>query len=529
MYSYVLRNALIADGTGAPLYRGDVCLEGERIAAVCRRFEGACREEVDLSGLVLAPGFIDIHTHSDTVPLLEGMEPESKLYQGVTLEITGNCGISHLPVPEGREREITEFYNAMLPSSVAYIDLKDHTVEEFAARVARRPPAIHYGVLIGHGTLRGAVMGFDMRQPTREEQLEMERLLDRELAGGAFGMSLGLIYPPSSYAEHAELVGLAKVLAARGRILSVHMRSESDGVFEAVEEMLAVAAESGVHLEISHLKLMGRSQWGQTGRLLERLERARKEGVRVTCDQYPYNASSTGLSALAPGWAHSGGVSALVERCAAPTAELLSDIRAEMERRGGAEAVLVVDTHGHLPELHGKQLDEIAGDWGMPPERAAAECLAKCQGAVPCIYFTMDMDDVCAIMKDMNISVGSDGSSFQYSVARAHNFHPRNFGTFPRFLQTVRERQLMPLEKAVYKITGLPAGVLGLRDRGRIAPGMAADLTAFAPGEVADASTYTDSARPPLGIPYVFVSGRPALWQGAQTQSRMGSVLLRKA
>ena len=528
MYSYVLRNAMIADGTGAPLYQADVCLEGGSIAAVCSHYEGVCSHEIDLTGLVLSPGFIDIHTHSDTVPLLTQMNPESKLYQGVTLEITGNCGISHLPLVPGKERALTEFYNAMLPSSVAYIDLVDHTIGEFAARVAQHPPAIHYGVLIGHGTLRGAVMGFDMRKPTPAEQQEMESLLDRELAGGAFGMSLGLIYPPSSYAGKDELIGLAKVLAARKRILSVHMRSESDGVFQAVEEMLEVAAQSGVHLEISHLKLMGQNQWGKTGQLLARLDQARKDGVHVTCDQYPYNAGSTGLSALVPGWGHAGGVTALVKRCAAPTQQLLEDIRAEMERRGGAGAVLIVDTHGNLPQLHGKTLDEIARMWDLSPQRAAAECLAKCQGSVSCIYFTMDMDDVCAIMKDPNISVGSDGSSFQYSVARECNFHPRNFGTFPRFLQTVRERQLMPLEKAVYKMTGLPSQVLGLKDRGRIAPGMAADLTVFHPMEVADQASYTDSARKPLGIPYVFVSGQPAVWQGVQTANRNGAVLLRK-
>lgn len=528
MYSYVLRNALVADGTGAPLYQADVCLEGGKIAAVCSQWDGPAEQEVDLTGLILAPGFIDIHTHSDTVPLLTDMNPESKLYQGVTLEITGNCGISHLPVPPGKEKELTEFYNAMLPSSVAYIDLEDHDIRAFAAHVAQHPPAIHYGVLIGHGTLRGAVMGFDMRRPTPEEQQEMEQLLDRELAGGAFGMSLGLIYPPSSYAEKEELIGLAKVLAARDRILTVHMRSESDGVFQAVEEMLEVAKTSGVHLEISHLKLMGRAQWGKTEQLLSRLEQARKEGVRVTCDQYPYHASSTGLSALVPGWGHAGGVSALVERCAAPSQRLLDDIRAEMERRGGAQAVLLVDTHGYLPQVQGKTLEEVARMWAVSPEQAAAECLAKCFGTVPCIYFTMDMDDVCAIMSDMNISVGSDGSSFQYSVAREHTFHPRNFGTFPRFLQTVRERRLMPVEKAVYKITGLPAQVLGLKDRGRIAPGMAADLTAFSPTQVADQSTYTDSARQPLGIPYVFVSGQPAVWQGVQTSSRNGMVLLRE-
>lgn len=527
MYDYVLKNAVIADGTGAPLYTGSVCIQGGNIAAIVPEFEGELRRVIDVAGRVVAPGFIDIHTHSDTIPLMREMNPESKLYQGVTLEITGNCGISHLPVTPEKRRELTEFYNAMLPASVAFTPLENASVAEYAAAVARCPPAIHYGVLIGHGTLRGAVVGFEMRPPTPEEQRRMEQLLDQQLEQGAFGLSLGLIYPPSSFAQQAELVGLAKVLASRDRILAVHMRNESDQVFEAVEEMLEVARRSGVRLEISHLKLMGKGQWGRTGELLERLERARGEGVRVTCDQYPYNASSTGLSALAPGWAHAGGVAQLTLRAQHPTAALLQAVQAEMERRGGPPAVLVVDTHGCLPECDGKTVQEIARLWGVDPAQAAVDCLARSGGTVSCIYYTMDMEDVCCIMRDLHISVGSDGVSYEYKTAAKSKFHPRNFGTFPRFLQTVREKKLLPLEKAVYKMTGLPASVLGLTDRGKIQVGMAADLTVFDPERVADRSTYLDAAVKPLGIDYVFVEGEPALELGVQTASRRGRVLLR--
>ncbi len=526
MFDLVLKNAAIADGTGAALYPGDICIRDGRIAAILPHFDGTAERILDVSGLTAAPGFIDIHSHSDTIPLQEGMEPESKLFQGVTLEITGNCGISHLPAPKERQAELTRFYNAFLPASVDYIRLEDESVSDYVRHVQKRPPAVNYGVLIGHGTLRGAVMGFGMRPPAPLEQAQMERLLDRQLEEGAFGMSLGLIYPPSGFAQMEELVGLAKVLAARDCILSVHLRSESDRVFQAVEEALEIARRSGVHLEISHLKLMGRNQWGRTGELLEMLERARAEGVKVTCDQYPYHASSTGLSALAPGWAHDGGAACLTQRAGSPTQQLLDDIQAEMDRRGGPGAVLMVDTNGHLPQCHGKTLEEIAALWAVSPAQAAAKCLAVCDSTVSCIYFTMDMEDVCSIMSDMHVSVGSDGVSYEYAGAANHSFHPRNFGTFPRFLQTVRERKLLPLEKAVYKMTGLPASVLGLKDRGVIRPGMAADLTVFDPEQTADLSTYTNSAVPPQGILYVIVSGQLALEQGKQTPVRAGRVLL---
>lgn len=526
MYQCVLKNATIADGTGAPLYHGDICIQDGKIAEILPHYDGAAETELDVSGLVTTPGFIDIHTHSDTIPFQTNTNPESKLYQGVTLEITGNCGISHLPAPKEKQEELTRFYNSLLPASVDYIRLEDESVSDYADHVSQFPPATHYGVLIGHGTLRGAVMGFDMRHPTPEEQEAMEQLLARQLEEGAFGMSLGLIYPPSSFASADELVGLSKVLAKHNCILAVHMRSESDRVFQAVEEMLDIAQRSGVHLEISHLKLMGKRQWGQTDKLLSMLEQARKRGVKVTCDQYPYHASSTGLSALAPGWAHDGGISHLTERVQNPSPELLDAINQEMTRRGGPSTVLVVDTHGCLPQFHGKTMEEIANAWNISPAQAAAKCLAQCQGAVSCIYFTMDLGDVYQIMQDMNISIGSDGASYEYEAASKHCYHPRNFGTFPRFLQIVREQNLMPLEKAVYKMTGLPASVLGLKDRGIIKPGMVADLTVFDSNQIADCSTFTNSAVKPLGIHHVLVSGQLALTYGNQTNARAGKVLL---
>jgi N-acyl-D-amino-acid deacylase len=256
------------------------------------------------------------------------------------------------------------------------------------------------------------------------------------------------------------------------------------------------------------------------------LEQARKRGVKVTCDQYPYHASSTGLSALAPGWAHDGGISCLTQRAKEPSVELLEAIGQEMDRRGGPQAVLVVDTHDRLPDIHGKTMDQIATAWQMDPPQAVARCLALCDSTVSCIYFSMSMEDVCRIMQDMNISVGSDGVAYEYAQAAGHGLHPRNFGTFPRFLQLIREKELMPWEKAVYKMTGLPASVLGLKDRGVIREGMVADLTVFDPQTVEDKSTFTESAVKPVGIYHVMVAGQLALKDAVQTDVRAGRVLL---
>ncbi|HWP51530.1 MAG TPA: D-aminoacylase [Clostridia bacterium] len=526
MYDFILRNTTLVDGTRVLPRKADVCIKDGKIAALPTHCEERGQKELDVAGMIVAPGFIDIHTHSDTAPFNRISAPQSKLFQGVTLEITGNCGISALPLSGRFRAELIAFYHAALPSTVELVPLTDDTTQDYRRHVAEVGAAINYGVLIGHGTLRGSVMGFGMRRPTAVEQAQMEAVLDRELSYGAFGMSLGLIYPPSSYGDAEELIGLSRVLARHKAILSVHLRNEAPGVFDAIKEIITVAKASGVHAQISHLKLMGKAQWGRAGELLALIHAAQAEGVNITCDQYPYTASSTGLSALAPGWAHDGGAQELLARLKNPEQRLLADIAAEMDRRGGPKSVMISSTHGYMPEAEGKTIAELSNERGISPEQMVAQCLHQCDTSVSCIYSSMDSGDVFAIMKDMDVAVGSDGSSFAYDdIARASHLHPRNFGTFPRFFQTVFEQKLMSVEDAVYKVSGLPAHILGLSDRGIIAPGKTADLTVFDCHTIKDCCTYTDTVVKPQGIYHVFVNGVPALLDGVQTQERSGCVL----
>jgi N-acyl-D-amino-acid deacylase len=354
----------------------------------------------------------------------------------------------------------------------------------------------------------------------------MKALLDRELARGAFGMSLGLIYPPSAFARQEELTELAGVLAGRGGLLTVHMRNEGSRVFEAVEEMLEIARLSGVHLQISHLKLMGRPQWGRGAELLAKIRQAREQGVKVTCDQYPYTATSTGLSALVPQWAHGGGFAKMTEHLATGDKGLLRNIAGEINNRGGPQAVLVSSSHGRMKEAEGKTLAELAAMLKLSPEEAAAEVLIRCEGGAGAIYFSLDESDVITILRDMNIAIASDGYAWSFDrKLTSINPHPRSFGTFPRFLQINREKRLMPLEDAVYKITGLPAAILGLPDRGVLKEGNIADITVFDAARVEDRSRYTDSPVKPAGIEHVIVGGRFALRQGRQTGERRGQAL----
>lgn len=526
MYDLLLKNGLVVDGVRTKPYPANVYIQDGRIAKITQEDNLEAKETLDVSGLAVAPGFIDIHSHSDACPLVD-YEPESKLYQGVTTEIVGNCGVSILPNTPKSLKANQEYFFSELELPVGGLQLDGlYGVSDYAKLVEKHGCSGRYGVLVGHGSLRGAVVGFGDRDPSPQEMEEMKALLAHELEAGAFGMSLGLIYPPSAYAKQEELVELAKVLKEHDALLTVHMRNEGPRIFQAVDEMLNVARLSGVHLEISHLKLMGKPQWGRSQELLDKIEAARRDGATVTCDQYPYTATSTSMTALLPHWAHDGGVPALLERLKAPTQQLKDDTTQEMENRGGPSKVMVSGTHGFHPEWEGRTVEEIAQSLNISPVDAVIYVLEQCQGSVACIYFCIDEEDMLRIMRDLRICVGSDGYNFSYdrSITKT-NPHPRSFGTFPRFLRLAREHQLMPLEDAVYKITGLPAQILGLKDRGVLQEGAVADLTVFDPDRVTDRSEYTDSVQKPAGIPYVLVGGAVAIRDGAATGSRTGGVL----
>ena len=532
MYDLILRGGTVVDGTRSRPYDADVCIRDGRIARIAPDAGEEAREVVDVSGLTVAPGFIDIHSHSDACPLLS-FQPESKLFQGITTEITGNCGTSILPsLPENSREIVQYFFDDTSMFSQVVLNEKDRSldglygVEEYARAVAAHGCTANYGQLVGHGTLRGAVMGFVDRDPGPEEMEQLKDLLERELKAGAFGMSLGLIYPPSAFCKSEELVELAKVLKKYDALLTVHMRNEGPRIFQAVDEMIDITRRSGVHLQISHLKLMGKPQWGRSQELLDKIEAARQEGMTITCDQYPYTATSTSMTALLPKWAHDGGVSALVARVKAPDQRLKDETAAEMEDRGGPAHVMVSGTHGYHPEWEGRTVAELAEELGLSPVDTVMHVLSACEGSVACIYFCINEDDMLNIMRDMRIALGSDGYGFSYdrSITRT-NPHPRSFGTFPRFLELARDHRLMPLEDAVYKITGLPADILGLKDRGTLEEGRIADITVFDPEQVRDLSEYTDSVKKPAGIRHVLVGGTFALKDGAATGSRTGTVL----
>ena len=312
MVDTVLSGGWIIDGTRTPPYQADLCIQDGKIVAISPQWEGNCRTRVDVTGKIVSPGFIDIHTHSDTCPF-SAVFPESKVAQGITLEIVGNCGVSAVPILPSCQAEQTAYLRKISEIPVPEEAVRDASVQKYAAHVAQTGYPSHLGTLIGQGTLRAGIVGFQDRPLTPSEMEQMKFLLDDQLNQGALGLSLGLIYPPGSFSPTSELRELARVVQKHKKILAVHMRNEGPNIFQAVEEMLSIAEETGVHLHISHLKLMGKAQWGQAPRLLERIEASRQRGAVVTCDQYPYTATSTILAALLPRRAYDGGSAAMLQ------------------------------------------------------------------------------------------------------------------------------------------------------------------------------------------------------------------------
>lgn len=520
MYDLILRGGLIVDGTGEKPWVGNVCIQDGKIAAVTQKAAEAV-ETVDVTGLAVAPGFIDTHSHADTSHLM-GETPYSQVAQGVTTEIAGNCGTSVMPALEDGLEELNKHMSSK-KGTEAWMSVSD-----YAAEGNEKGACMNYGTLIGHSTLRLAVMGFVNRDPDEKEMAQLKALLDREMARGAFGMSLGLIYPPSAFSKKEELVELAKVVAKHDGILAVHMRNEGARILEAVDEMIYIAEQSGVHVHLSHLKLMGKPQWGKHPILLEKIDAARARGVRITCDQYPFPASSTGLSALVPHWAHEGGNEAMVKRLQAREGDICQGIAKEMENRGGPQAILVANTYGQQPQWEGKYISQLMEAFSLNAVDTVLKVLIGCGGRAFCVYFSMCREDMLAIMSKMFINVGSDGASLSHDKnVTAYVPHPRYFSAFVRFFQTVREENLMPLEKAVYKVTALPAATLGITDRGMLKPGMVADITVFDPDTIGTKADFMESRVWPDGVPHVLVGGEFSIRNGKPTGKLPGSVILK--
>jgi N-acyl-D-amino-acid deacylase len=528
MFDVAIRNGYVVDGSRLKGKKAAVYISGGKIAEISEDAQKPARESYDAEGKIVSPGFVDIHSHSD---LSYAFAPamETKLMQGVTFELAGQCGGSSVPTTPAVYASIVKERWYSSSDAPTWEEYPVSNMTEYAADFDKRGASINMSSLIGHGTLRSCVMGWEMRQATPEELDKMCGMLDEMLRQGAPGISFGLIYPPGSFCDTAEVIALAKVVAKHDKMLAVHMRNENAGVFKAFQEMIDVAKATGVKLQISHFKLMGVAQWGRADELLHMLDLARAQGVRVHCDQYPFMASNSGLTSCVPLWALDGGRDKLVERNHTPelTEELNEGIIAMTDSRGGPDRVVVSLTHPRMPEYENKSLSEIAGMLGVSVVDAIRELLVRTRGQVGCIYHSISEGDMLKIMARTDICVATDGSSYSLTDLPGKP-HPRNGNTFPAFLKYVREHKLMSIEDAVYKMTALPATLMGFDGSfGYLRPGYAADVTVFDWDKIEVKGTYADITPKPEGIDYVFTNGRLVYDHGTFTENRPGKFYLK--
>jgi N-acyl-D-aspartate/D-glutamate deacylase len=482
-FDLIIRDGSLIDGNGAPAFAGDIGVRDDRIAAV-GAIQGEGGREIDARGLAVAPGFIDVHAHDDGALLSTPMD--FKLMQGVTTDIVGNCGAGLAPRdPSQPPLPGTELVLGSLPES----DWR--MFGEYMEALDRAELAVNAGCFVPHGAVRYRTLGMDRREPDNNELARMRDDVAEGMAAGALGLSTGLIYPPGAFARTEEIIALAEVAAAHGGLYMTHMRDEGARLMEAIEEAVRIAREAGLPLEISHHKAAGRENWGKTERSLALIERGREAGVDVNFDAYPYTAGSTILAVMA------------------------------RRRETGPDDVLIASVRDH-PEFEGKTLAQLADMLDVPADEAAQRVLEADPGAVG-VFFMMDEADVRRVLAHPLCMIGSDGISSPTGKP-----HPRLYGTFPRVLGTyVREERLFSLEEGVRKMTSLPAHRFGLRDRGELREGLAADIVVFDPETIADRATYEEPRQYPDGIEYVIVNGEIAAERGKQTAARAGGLLRR--
>ncbi|MCH8843514.1 MAG: D-aminoacylase [SAR324 cluster bacterium] len=531
MSDLLIRGGWIVDGSGAPGFQGDVVIAEGRIEAVYREGQASVAtggKSLDAGGLTVAPGFIDVHTHSELALVADPTSP-FKIAQGVTTEILGNCGFSAAPL-----RPTTAALQQEVSAGVfghAGLDWNWETLTGYFGRLEADGTAVNTATLVGHGALRNAVMGFEARDPTPEEMEAMRLLLAECMEAGALGLSTGLVYPPGCYAQTPELKELAKVVGRYGGIYATHLRNQSAGLLDAVAEALEIGDAGNIPVQISHHKCSGAANRGLVRESLALLDGARSGGVRPGSDMYPYLAGSSTLVSLFPPWSLEGGVRTLLARLRDDAQRTRIEKEFSVGVAGWENRIGVVGWENIFvssvsrPENGGwigRNLQDIAASRGQPPQSTICHVVLAEEGRVGYIGYNSSEEDLEIMMHHPRTSFGSDGLDV------GERPHPRLYGTFPRVLgEYVRRRGVLTLEEAVHKMTALPASQTRLEGVGRIQPGYRADLVLFDAEHVDERSTFEDPRRYPEGLPHVFVGGTAVVKDGHITGALPGKVLRR--
>lgn len=496
-YDLIITNARIVDGTGNPWFRGDVGIREGRIARIGRLSGANAKNRIDAQNRIVAPGFIDVHTHVESLFNLPAAENFVRM--GVTTLVTGNCGTSAT------------------------------NVAEFLGRVKSKPTAVNIASLVGHGSVRRRVMKSEDRAPTPDEMKQMEAVVDQAMIDGAVGLSTGLIYVPGTYAKTDEIVGLAKIAARHGGLYATHMRSEGDKVVDAIRESIQIGDLAGLPVEISHFKISNKKLWGQTPTTLGLVREARSRGVLVTVDQYAYTASSTSLDSRLPTWLLAGGADEAKKRLSdkATRERVMKDMKDALKRSGFKDySYAMVASYRADKSFNGKSIADITkivrGKKDVKNQIEQIVAMYEAGGA-GMIYHGMNEEDVQRIMREPFTMIASDSGVRQIDESVPH---PRGYGNNARVLgRYVRELKLIALEDAIRKMTSLPAQTFGFRDRGMVREGFAADLVIFDENTIGDQATFVSPHQFPTGISHVMVNGEVVFADGSMTAVRPGAAL----
>ena len=498
-YDIIISNGRVIDGSGNPWYEADVAINGERIVRIGALSSDTGSQVIDANGLIVAPGFIDPHTHA-LRGILDVPNAESALLQGGTTLTEGNDGTSPFPVDE--------HYQTILDKQISP----------------------NWGIFVGHGTIRSQIIGAEDRDPTRDELEQMKDMVQQAMQHGALGLSTGLFYVPGSFASTEEVIELSKVAAKHGGIYISHMREEAAQLIDSVNETIRIGEESGIPVQMTHHKVIGVENWGSSVESLRLVDQARERGIDITIDQYPYTASQTGINALIPQWAQEGGRVRMLERIESP--ETRAAIKNEVvlkilyDRGGGDPKNIFISRNTWDPSMTGKNLAELTVEAGMnPTPENASEVVFEILkgGGATAVYHAINTDDVDRIMQHPVTAIGSDGPVGIFGEGTPH---PRQYGTFARVLgHYVRERAVLTLEDAVRKMSSQTARRLGIHNRGLLTEGYYADIAIFDADEIIDKATFEEPHQYAIGIKFVLVNGQVVVEQGRHTGRRPGKII----
>jgi N-acyl-D-amino-acid deacylase len=529
-WSLLIKNGTVIDGSGTPRQKADVAIAGDKIVAVAPQLPENAARIVDAAALVVAPGFIDIHSHSDFF-YAQCPSAESKIRQGVTTEVVGMCSFSPAPCSADSRHQVESAAHSL----GATLKVRWSTFDEYLRALEETRPSINVVHFVGHGPIRYAAMGAENRAPSAAELADMKSLLAEAMGAGAFGLSSGLVYPPSAFAETGELIALCASMSGRGGQYFTHMRGEADTLLESIAEAVEISEQAEVPLQIAHIKASGRENWPLFDQALELIEAARQRGIRASADVYPYAASSTFMTALLPEWVHDGGIAKFLQRISDPVIRrrIIADNSQPGNRWGtaretiGWDEVMVATCPDRSAE--GLSLADLAARRQRPAADAMLDLLVENDAAVSMVMFTQAEQNVQKALKQPYVMIGSDSLGLSEGPGpHAGRPHPRMYGTFPRVLgKYARDAGLFTHEEAVAKMTGMPAAKLDLRSRGLVREGYFADLALFDPATVCDRATFDDPHRYPGGIPYVIVNGSVVVDDGKFNSCSAGRILRR--